>query len=85
MSDDDADEQEEDHAEPLGWFADRERVARFGEEEVVEEEGGDGRGDGPDRATDQRGRHDGRKVDGGRVGDVRGTLDEGDRQAGQNE
>ena len=68
LADDDAHEQQQDDAQVLARVGDRERVARVDEQEVVEQERGDGADNRSGSATDDGRGHDRDKVDGGRVG-----------------
>ena len=85
LADDDADEEQQHDAQPDARLVHRERVARLGEEEVVEDEGGDGGGDRAGSAADDGRRHDGDEVDGRRVGHAEAVLQDGDDDGRQGE
>jgi hypothetical protein len=74
LADDDADEQQQQHAQPDRRIGDREREPRGGEQEVVEQERGDGCEHGADGAAYERRRDDRDEIDHRRIRDPRDVL-----------
>ena len=83
-ADDDTDDEQEEQVQPLGRIADRERVERLDEEEVVDEERADRRRDGRPGAAQDGDGDDGQEVRRGRVVEPdasRTPIDDGRRPA----
>ncbi len=79
-ADDDPDEEQQEEVDEFPWVIDNERVARVDEEEVVEDEGGDGR-QHCTPGTRHNGRRDDRdQIQRGWVGYAEAVLEDRDRE-----